>query len=60
MDRMPKHFAAILGEELASKYFNDGQVGASGTALWYELHPEPIDVFTVKSGASAFFPASAI
>jgi hypothetical protein len=54
MDKMPRHFAAILGEELAAKYFNDGHGGGPGTALWHELHSEPTDVFAYKSGASAF------
>jgi nicotinamidase-related amidase len=56
MDKMPRHSAAILGDELAAKYFNDGYAGGPGTALWHELHPEPDDVFAIKSGASAFFP----
>ena len=56
MDKMPRHFAAILGDELAAKHFNDGHAGGPGTTLWHELHPERTDVFAVKSGASAFFP----
>ena len=56
MDKMPRHFAAILGDKLAAKYFNDGHAGGPGTKLWHELRPEPTDVFAVKSGASAFFP----
>jgi len=60
MDKMPRHFAAILGDKLAAKYFNDGHAGGPGTKLWHELRPEPTDVFAVKSGASAFSPASAI
>ena len=56
MDKMPRHFAAILGDELAAKYFHEGHAGGPGSALWHELHPEPADVFAVKSGASAFFP----
>jgi nicotinamidase-related amidase len=53
---MPKHFAAILGVELATQYFNDGQSQRAGTTLWYELHPAVHDVLAIKSGASAFFP----
>jgi nicotinamidase-related amidase len=56
MDKMPRHFAAILGDELAAQYFNDGHPGGPGTTLWHELHPARTDVFAVKSGASAFFP----
>ena len=56
MPKMPRHFAAILGEELAAKYFNDGHAGGPGTTLWHELHAEGADVFAAKSGASAFFP----
>jgi ureidoacrylate peracid hydrolase len=56
MKRMPKHFAAILGVELATHYFNDGHADAAGTRLFEDLQPEPADVFAVKSGASAFFP----
>lgn len=56
MDRMPRHLAAILGGELAAKYFHDGHAGGPGATLWHELQPEPHDVFAVKSGASAFFP----
>jgi nicotinamidase-related amidase len=57
MNAMPKHFSAILGVELATRYFNDGQVGGSGTRLWHALHREESDLIAVKSGASAFFPA---
>lgn len=56
MTVMPKHFAAILGDELATKYFNDGQPNGDGTRLWYELERKDGDVLAVKSGASAFFP----
>ncbi len=37
MTAMPKHFAAILGTDLATKYFNDGQANGPGTRLWHEL-----------------------
>jgi len=56
MPVMPKHFAAILGGELATKYFNDGQANGGGTTLWHELQASPRDLVAVKSGASAFFP----
>ena len=56
MPDMPKHFAAILGAELATKYFNDGCPGGAGTKLWPELRQEQRDIVAFKSGASAFFP----
>ena len=56
MPVMPKHFAAILGAELATKYVNDGQPNGAGTTLWHELGMSHGDLFATKSGASAFFP----
>jgi nicotinamidase-related amidase len=56
MPVMPKHFAAILGVEQATKYFNDGLPNGGGTTLWHELRPAAGDLFASKSGASAFFP----
>ena len=56
MPVMPKHFAAILGVELATKYFNDGQPDGAGTTLWHGLRRSDGDLLAVKSGASAFFP----
>ena len=56
MDVMPKHFADILGRELATRYFNDGHAGGAGTRLWSGLQREEADLIAVKSGASAFFP----
>ncbi|HZM62271.1 MAG TPA: cysteine hydrolase [Vicinamibacterales bacterium] len=56
MDRMPRHLSVILGTELASRYFNDGQRDGRGTRLWHGLEREPADLIAVKSGASAFFP----
>lgn len=53
---MPRHFAAIVGDALATRYFNDGQRGGPGTLLWHELDRSTHDVVAVKSGASAFFP----
>jgi len=56
MDRMPRHFSDILGVELATRYFNDGQTSGRGTRLWHGLRQEPADLIALKSGASAFFP----
>jgi nicotinamidase-related amidase len=56
MDAMPKHFSAILGHALATRYVNDGQRGGAGTRLWHALQRDEADVVAVKSGASAFFP----
>jgi len=56
MTDMPTHFAAILGVDLATKYFNDGQPNGSGTKLWHELQRKDQDLLAFKSGASAFFP----
>jgi nicotinamidase-related amidase len=56
MPTMPRHFAAIVGVELATKYFNDGQPNGAGTTLWRDLQTSPHDLVAVKSGASAFFP----
>jgi ureidoacrylate peracid hydrolase len=56
MDAMPKHFSAILGQEVATRYFNDGWGAGAGTRLWGALRREQADLAAVKSGASAFFP----
>lgn len=56
MNAMPKHFNAILGIELAARYFNHGQRGGPGRRLWHALQREEADLVAVKSGASAFFP----
>jgi ureidoacrylate peracid hydrolase len=56
MHVMPTHFSAILGVELATRYFNDGQIDGPGTRLWPAFQREETDVVAVKSGASAFFP----
>lgn len=56
MNAMPKHFSAVLGIELAARYFNHGQRGGPGTRLWHALQREEADLVAVKSGASAFFP----
>jgi nicotinamidase-related amidase len=56
MKSMPKHFTAILGVELATRYFNDGHMNGPGTKLWHALESEEADVVAIKSGASAFFP----
>lgn len=56
MSTMPRHFSAILGAQLATRYVNDGQAGGPGARLWYALDQQPDDVVAIKSGASAFFP----
>lgn len=56
MTEMPKHLPAILGRELAAKYFDDGRPDGPGTILWHELRREERDVVAFKTGASAFFP----
>jgi len=56
MSVMPPNFEAILGVELATRYFNDGQPNGPGTRLWRELQQREDDLFAFKSGASAFFP----
>jgi nicotinamidase-related amidase len=56
MNAMPRHFGAILGDELATRYFTDGQRDGPGTKLWSGLQRDAADVIAVKSGASAFFP----
>ena len=56
MTAMPKHFAAILGTDVATKYFNHGQSNGPGTRLWHALERRAGDLLAIKSGASAFFP----
>jgi len=56
MPVMPPNFAAILGVELATRYFNNGQPNGPGTKLWSELQQREGDLVALKSGASAFFP----
>jgi nicotinamidase-related amidase len=56
MNVMPKHISAILGTEVATRYFTDGQADGPGTRLWRGLHRHETDLAAVKSGASAFFP----
>jgi nicotinamidase-related amidase len=56
MEVMPPHFAAILGPELATRYFDDGKPGGPGTKLWPGLQVKEGDLRVWKSGASAFFP----
>lgn len=46
---MPSHFPAILGAQLATRYFNDGQAGGAGTRLWHALDRKPIDVVLGRS-----------
>jgi ureidoacrylate peracid hydrolase len=56
MTAMPTNLVAIVGAELAAKYFADGRQGGAGTRLWHELTRSEADVTAWKSGASAFFP----
>ena len=56
MDAMPKHFAAILGDALATRYLNDGHGDGGGTKVHPALTVLDADIVAVKSGASAFFP----
>src|SRR3954467_9487371 len=56
MNVMPKHFAAILGTELATRYFNAGVGEGRGTRLWPALHRHDADLVAVNSGATIFFP----
>jgi nicotinamidase-related amidase len=56
MNAMPKHFGAILGDGLATRYFTDGHLDGPGTRLWPALRQDTADLVAVKSGASAFFP----
>jgi nicotinamidase-related amidase len=56
MPAMPPNFVAILGFDLATRYFEDGQPDGPGRQLWHELEPREGDLRAVKSGASAFFP----
>jgi len=56
MPVMPPNFVAILGVELATRYFNDGRPNGPGTELWRELRQSDRDLVAFKSGASAFFP----
>ncbi len=56
MDIMGPNFAAILGIDLATMYFNEALPGGPGSRIWPELEIQEGDLFTTKSGASAFFP----
>ena len=56
MDTIPKHFAAILGEAVATRYVNDGHGDSGGTKVHPDLTVLDTDIVAVKSGASAFFP----
>jgi nicotinamidase-related amidase len=55
-DVMSANFAAIVGVELATLYCNDALPGGPGSRVWPELDRKEGDLFTTKSGASAFFP----
>jgi nicotinamidase-related amidase len=56
MTAMPPNFVAILGVEVATQYFNDGQPDGPGRRLWPALDTRSGDLHAIKSGASAFFP----
>jgi ureidoacrylate peracid hydrolase len=56
MPVMPPNFVAILGVDLATRYFENGQLNGPGRQLWHELEPREGDLRASKSGASAFFP----
>jgi nicotinamidase-related amidase len=49
-------FAAILGEDLATMYFNESLPGGPGSRIWRDLEVVEGDLHATKSGASAFFP----
>jgi len=53
---MSPNFAAIVGEELATLYFNEALPGGPGSRVWPELDRKERDLFATKSRASAFFP----
>jgi len=55
-DVMSPNFAAIVGEELATLYFNEALPGGPGSRVWPELDRKERDLFATKSRASAFFP----
>ena len=56
MPVMPRHFAAIVGDELATKYFNDGQRDGAGTTLWHELDTSTRDLVAGLSVWAVVFP----
>jgi nicotinamidase-related amidase len=53
---MSSYFAAILGAELPTMYFNEALPGGPGSRVWPGLDRKEGDLFTTKSRASAFFP----
>jgi nicotinamidase-related amidase len=56
MPAVSANLAAIVGVEVATRFFNDGQPDGPGTQLWHELQRKEGDLLAIKSGASAFFP----
>jgi ureidoacrylate peracid hydrolase len=56
MEVMNPNFAAILGVDLATTYFNEMLADGPGSKLWHELQTKEGDLYATKSGASAFFP----
>jgi len=55
-DVMSPHFSAILGDQVATMYFKEALPGGPQSRLWPQLDRKDGDLFTTKSGASAFFP----
>src|SRR5882724_7159496 len=49
MPVLPPNFVAILGDETANRYFNDGQLDGPGTKLWHELRRHENDLLVIKS-----------
>jgi nicotinamidase-related amidase len=58
MPAVSANLAAIVGLELATRFFNDGQPNGPGTQLWHELQRKEGDLVAIKSSASAFFPGN--
>jgi hypothetical protein len=56
MEFLSPNFAAILGIELATMYFEESQADGPRSKLWHELETREGDLFAVKSGASRFSP----
>ena len=60
MDAMPKHFSAILGYTLATRYVNDGQPGGAGTRLCMRFSGKRWILLQSNRVRAPSFPASAI
>jgi nicotinamidase-related amidase len=57
-DCMTPHFAAILGDQLATMYINEGKEDGPGRRLWPALGASDPTSGRPSRGASAFFPGS--